>query len=166
MSDLWTILILLLAGILAWKLLTSSKEGYVATTTSTRPPALSAFSTSRPGCAPPTNLPSYATLQTQAENQLTEVLQSQQTLSPQDLIPQSTSSECGAKNATDLHTDLANYSAALGVARVGVVSIGVPKRYMSLDLRGGEKIPTCSNLSPWNMSAIGPDDIPETKPLC
>jgi hypothetical protein len=155
--DIWSIIIIGLVAIFAWKMFSSSKEGYMVT--STRPPSSSS-------CASQSaTIPSYSSLQTQAEAQLTNALNEQktQTLSPKDLLPP-TVSTCGTQN--DLPTDLANYSAAIGVARVGLVSSNVPKRYFNLDLRGSEKIATCQNISPWNMPAVTPEDIPVNKPLC
>jgi hypothetical protein len=161
MDNIWTLVILALVGVLAWKMMTSSKEGYTMTVTTPN------VVVNRPSCAAAT-IPSYATLQTTAENQLTDMVNQQksQTISPKDLLPPTTSdmTACGA-NPVDLQNDLANYSAAIGVARVGVVSSSVPKRYLSLDLRGTEKIATCQNISPWNMPSVG-DDIPMNAPIC
>jgi hypothetical protein len=166
MDNIWSMVIFLLAGVLAWKFFTSSKEGFSNTTYTTMAPS----KTLAPSCSmtQAATIPSYSSLQSQAETQLTDLLNTQnsQTLSPKDLLPPpSTETSCGASGAS-LQTDLANYSAAIGVARVGVVSTNIPKRYMSLDLRGGEKIASCSAVSPWNMAVITADDIPETRPLC
>ena len=174
--DFWHILIILLTAALIYRLVSSNKEGYMASNAWTTPTAsTTAKAVTLPavvGVSPCSlagpdmqNVPSFDESHAMAVNQMNRYLDSTSTtqLQPKDLLPPVDDS---CSRSSDLNVDIANYTLAIGVGRVGAVSVSAPKRFMTQDIRGMEKVPDNVPVGPWNNSPIRYEDIPQNRPLC